>query len=408
MPKVIVKPYIPPAWKNKAASKKYSLQFLPEEMKELSTVKKIVFNGKNLKSDYLIDIIHHLILRYYFKKENIFPLYSPILKEKYGYLYNYYINYLVHQGHLVLTKNYLKGSYSRLYSLSTNVLSGKIQRYRNYDKFLLKKYNEKHLVAEFENSQLIDNDVKVKLIDDLETVTVQYDKAIFYLDALSNKEGEVYERNLYSVEAIKENHIFYHFDVYGRFHTNFTILKSFIRKNCLLINGEETCEIDIPNSQPLFLSKIMNDSKSLWIRSEELDLFTYLVKNGLYYQYLVDNLKLKDKSEAKDLTYKVLFGKNYSTCVADKKFTKVFPTIYNYIKLYKKEHGDYRILSHQLQKLESQLVFNQTGKTIMNLYPDISWITVHDSLIVGKSNREKVKAVFDQYLEELWSLKINI
>jgi hypothetical protein len=408
MPKVKVKPYIPPSWKNKAINKKYSLQFLPEEMSDLSKIKKLSFDGKNLKSEYLIDIIHHLILRYYFKKENIFPLYSPILKEKYGYLYNYYIKYLVNRGYLVLSKNYLKGSNSRLYSLSKNILSGKINRYRNYDKFLLKKYNDKHLISEFENSKLIENDVKVKLIEDLEKVTIQYDKAIFYLDALSNKEGEIYERNLYSVESIKENHIFYHFDVYGRFHTNFTILKSFIRKNCLLIDSEETCEIDIPNSQPFFLAKIMNDSKSHWIKNDELELFTYLVRNGLYYQYLVDNLNLKDKSEAKDLTYKVLFGKNYSTCTADKKFIKLFPSIHTYIKLYKKEHGNYRILSHHLQKLESQLVFNGIGKTLMNLYPDLSWITVHDSLIIGKSNRDKVKVIFDQYLEELWKLEINI
>lgn len=408
MSKVIVKPYIPPAWKNKAANKKYSLQFLPEDLKEISSVKKIVFDGKNLKSEYLIDIIHHLILRYYFKKENIFPLYSPILKEKYGYLYNYYIKYLTKQGYLILSRNYLKGSNSRLYSLSKNILSGKIQRYRNYDKFLLKKYNNKHLISEIENSKLIENDVKIKLINDLENVTIQYDKAIFYLDALSNREGEIYERNLYSVEAIKENHIFYHFDTYGRFHSNFTILKSFIRKNCLLINDEETCEIDIPNSQPLFLAKIMNDSNSHWIKKEELELFTYLVKNGLYYQYLVDNLKLKDKSEAKDLTYKVFFGKNYSSCTTDQKFIKLFPTIHIYIKLYKKEHGDYRVLSHHLQKLESQLIFNKIGSTLMNLYPDISWITVHDSLIIGKSNRDKIKYIFDQYLEDLWSLKINI
>lgn len=408
MSKVIVRPYIPPAWINKALKKKYSLQFIPEDMKSLSEVKKLVFDGKNLKTDYLIDIIHHLILRYYFKKENIFPLYSPILKEKYGYLYNYYIKYLVHHGHLILTRNYLKGSNSRFYSLSKGILGGKINRYRNYDKFLLKKYNEKHLVSEIANSKLIDDDVKIKLINDLETVTVQYDRAIFYLDVLSNKEGEIYERNLYSVEAIKENHIFYHFDTFGRFHTNFTILKSFIRKNCLLIDGEETSEVDIPNSQPFFLAKIMNDSQSRWIKKEELDFFTYLVRNGLYYQYLVDNLEFKDKKEAKDLTYRVFFGKNYATCKSDKQFQKLFPTIHNYIKLYKKEWGDYRILSHHLQKLESQLVFNTIGKELMINHPNISWITVHDSLIIGKSNKILVESIFKRHLDELWSSEINI
>jgi hypothetical protein len=152
----------------------------------------------------------------------------------------------------------------------------------------------------------------------------------------------------------------------------------------------------------------MNDSGSHWIKKDELELFTYLVRNGLYYQYLVDNLKLKDKKEAKDLTYRVFFGKNYATCKSDKQFSQMFPTIHNYIKLYKREHGDYRILSHQLQKLESQLVFNQIGKDLMTIYPNLAWVTVHDSLIVGKSNRENVQKIFNHYLDQLWKLEINI
>lgn len=56
---------------------------------------------------------------------------------------------------------------------------------------------------------------------------------------------DIYNRNKYSIECINDKHIFYHFDKYGRLHTNFTILKSFIRKNCLLIDNEETYEFDI-------------------------------------------------------------------------------------------------------------------------------------------------------------------
>ncbi len=71
-------------------------------------------------------------------------------------------------------------------------------------------------------------------------------------------------------------------------HTNFTILKSFIRKNCLLIDDEETYECDISNSQPLFLAKLINDSKSKWVDEKELDLFKYLTLNGKYYNYIMD------------------------------------------------------------------------------------------------------------------------
>ena len=75
--------------------KKYSLQFLPKSIENLSKEKFTNFNGKDLKNSYLIDIVHNLILRYFFKKENSFNLSSLILKEKYGAYYNYYMNYLV-------------------------------------------------------------------------------------------------------------------------------------------------------------------------------------------------------------------------------------------------------------------------------------------------------------------------
>ncbi len=91
---LVIKPYIKKI-KSKLKNKKFSLQFLPSSIESLSTQKKVFFKGRNLKVDYLIDIIHNLILKYYFKKENLFALNSVILKEKYGQLYNYYIEYLI-------------------------------------------------------------------------------------------------------------------------------------------------------------------------------------------------------------------------------------------------------------------------------------------------------------------------
>ena len=178
-------------------------------------------------------------------------------------------------------------------------------------------------------------------------------------------------------------------------HSNFTILKTFIRKNCLLIDGEETCEIDLPNSQPLFLSKLIKDSESRWVNKEELELFSVLVRNGNYYQYLIDNLKLKNKSEAKELTYKVLFGKNHKTSKWDKHFEKLFPTIHLFIKLYKKEHNDYKVLAYTLQRMESKLIFGDIIKTIMIVNPEISVVTVHDSIIIQKRHKDFVTSVFN-------------
>jgi hypothetical protein len=74
---------------------------------------------------------------------------------------------------------------------------------------------------------------------------------------LLDKDLDIYNKNLYSVDCINNKHMFYHFDSYGRMHTYFTRLRSFIRKNCVLMDGKETCEIDISNSQPLFLTKLI-------------------------------------------------------------------------------------------------------------------------------------------------------
>ena len=62
------------------------------------------------------------------QKENLFSLSSVILKEKYGYLYNYYLNYLQEEKIIKLERNYLKGSNARVYSLMDSVLSNKINR----------------------------------------------------------------------------------------------------------------------------------------------------------------------------------------------------------------------------------------------------------------------------------------
>jgi hypothetical protein len=377
-------------------NKKNSLQFLPDILLDISESKNFFYKNQKLKSEYLIDIVHNLLLKYYFKKENSFTLSSVILKDKYGYLYNYYIDYLKEQKILILQKNYLKGSNSRIYNLNESIFSGNIHRYRNNDKVLLKKYITKHLQFELDKNSIIDKNIKKKLVNDLYSVRIDLERSIFYLDSLKNEDLDIYNRNRYSVEAINDKHIFYHFDSYGRMHTNFTILKSFIRKNCLLIDDEETCEIDINNSQPLFLSKLILDSNTKWVKSDEFNLFFLLVKNGTYYQYLIDNLNLKNKSDAKELTYKVFFGQNRDNSKYDKLFSSLFPTIHNFIKLYKKEHNDYRVLAYDLQKAESNLIFNNIIRKIMIFNPDIKIVTVHDSIIIPKRWKKEVSNIFYQ------------
>ena len=393
--------------KKNLESKKCSLQFLPVSLDEISKSKNFTYKGQKLKSAYLIDIIHNLILKYYFKKDNKFNLMASILKEKYGYLYNYYMDFLIENGVLVLLAKHQKGKRSRVYAINEYILRGKIIRYNNFDRVLLKKYKSK--VAQVEEndieSSLIENDIKKKLVDDLFFIDIDFSRSIFYLDSLKSNDIDIYNRNKYSVECINDKHIFYHFDNYGRMHTNFTILKAFIRKNCLLIDGEETFEIDIKNSQPLFLTKLIQDSGTKWVDSDELSLFRELTINGNYYQYVMDSIGTTDRGMVKELTYKVLFGRNGVNSKADKIFISLFPTIHHFIKLYKREYGNYKVLAHDLQRAESNLVYNKIINKIMILHPEIKIVTVHDSIIFAKKYRDVVTAIFDYEISQEFSLK---
>lgn len=383
--------------RGKSIDRKDSLQFLPESLEGISKVRTIKHKNINLKTAYLVDIIHGLLFKYYFKKENSFNLSSIILKEKYGSMYNYYIDYLTINGYIILVRNHLKGKNARIYKLNEDIINGEIKRYRNSDKFLLKKFRITQDIGYWESNE-IPKDIKKKLIDDLSYVNVDYSKSIFFLDT-TNQDIDIYNKNKYSVDCIKENHIFYHFDEYGRMHTNFTILKSFIRKNCLLIGGEETSEIDIHNSQPLFLCKLIKENDLFIVDNSEFDLFRTLTVNGNFYRYLIDNSDIKDRKEIKEVVYKVLFGRNNKN-KANEMFKRLFPTIFSFIKSYKKDLGDYRLLSYSLQRAESNLIFNKVVKTIMKLYPEIKIITVHDSIICAKKYKEVVDIIFKKILKE--------
>ena len=383
---------------DKIKFKKNSLQFLPKSIEYLSKTKTIPYKGKNLKTAHIIDIIHNLLLKYYFKKDNIFNLYSVILKERYGYVYNYCIDYLVDNEFLSIIKEYKKGKNARIYRLNDKIINEDIYRFKNEDTRLINKYKKAVSAVDeednFDNNSILP-EIKQKIIMDLFNVDIEYDKALFYLDN-TKQDNDSYNKNKYSLETIQDKQIFYHFDKYGRVHTNFTILKSFIRKNCLLINGEETYEIDLNNSQPLFLAKIIKE-EGIFIDTHEFAIFCRLVYNGEFYQFLMDKFNIKEKKECKELIYKTLFGRNKSK---NNPFADIFPSIYKFITDYKSEYGDYRLLSHRLQNEESNFIFNKVIKNLSIINPDISVITIHDSIIVPKKYSEFAENLLNSYLTQ--------
>jgi len=381
----------------------YILQFISSDFKYLTSQKKFEFKGKNLKSSYLINIIHELLLKYYFSN-NVdikFNLSSIILKKKYGEFYNYYIEYLCDNGFMSLVSKYYVGKKTNSYKIISTCVYDVI-RWKNYDKFLIKKQINRNEASITEMDKgLINPYVKKKLIDSIKKIDIDSIGAFELLEKMK-KEDKIddnkYHKNTISIEGISNKNIYFNFDDYGRFHTNFTILKKEIRNEFLTINNEMVAEIDIKNSQPLFFAVILK-KQMVHINGDTKKYFD-LVKSGLIYEDIINhNQKLK-RNDAKELVYRVLFGNN-KTIKANKVFKQLYPSVYEYILEFKEIKQNYKELSHELQKMESDFLFNIVVKEIYETYPDIILFTVHDSIIFPKSYQDKVEEIFNKHYNKL-------
>jgi len=394
---------------------KYLYHFLPNKFEYLTKTKTIKYKDVNLKTSYLINIIHELILKYYFSNRNYldlepdaeikFNLWSLILRKKYGMHYNLYIEYLLENGFIDLVSNYYVGKKAKTYKMNFFEFND-IKEVRTYDAILSKKYDKEYLmqsITDFASSP-IDPKMRKRLASDLYHVQIDYNSSIKYIENLKDSgkiEINKYYKNKHSVECIKNGHLFFVFDEYGRFHSNFTILKKEVRQKFLKIDGEEVIEIDIKNSQPLFLAILLQEE--MQPDDPEIQRYVWLVREGLFYDYFISNSGSSlSRSDVKLLTYKVLFGHNGINSTENKIFKSLFPNIYEYILEYKRVNENYRFLAHTLQKMESDFIFGKVVKEIYEKLPDIKLFTVHDSIVFPVKYKKEVYEIFNRHMKELF------
>jgi len=387
-------------------------QFIPKRFEYLTKSKKILYKEKNLKTDYIINLIHEFMIKYFFSNDITslkINLWSLILRRKYGTFYNFYIDYLIDEGFITLVSDYFVSKKTKTYQINYFDV-GSLKRVKVYDNILLKKHSKGFLernITEFNNSP-IPIDIKKMIVDDIYHVQIDYDGAFNILNELkkNNKlDNNKYYKNLLSINGIKDKHLFFKFDSYGRFHSNFTILKKEVRNKFLKIDGQEVCELDIKNSQPFFLSLLMKKYMANWEELSDVERYFFVVNNGIVYDDIVDKVgDIKTREEAKMLVYKVLFGKNGDFKKSSKVFKEIYPNVLQFIKNYKENKGDYKVMSHELQRIESEFIFDNVITKVKKKNPKIRIITVHDSLIFPCKYEDEVSKIF---YDELNKLKIN-
>lgn len=374
------------------------LVFYPKSLSPYFKTKKIDFLNRKLKSAYLFDLCDYIFARAFIEKTTDIPIHSVILKQNYGNEYKHYIKFLEENNIIKRKANYKIGEYSKIYTIRTrDVYRGYI-----YDKVLIKKKIKAKLDMFLSNinDTTINKEVREKLIINLFNVSVDKTTLQYNLDNLSGTKWSK-ELTIKGIENIEQKTPWFSFDKYGRFHSSLTTLKSEIRNNNILIGGKKTKEIDIKNSQPMFLCcLIMENLDSIDIDYYEFRFFVELVTNNNFYKHIGDVFGIGKKKKVKEEFYKIIFG--YNTISENfNKFSNEFPTITRFIIMYKKQAGDYRILSQKLQTIESNFIYNKVLKEVLMVKNDLIFFTVHDSIVVGYDNYSLVISIFQKHISDI-------
>jgi hypothetical protein len=344
---------------------------------------------------------------------------------------------LASSGAITCDRHYVEGRKCRTYNLGP-LFSKEFKAYDLADRFLVKN------ISRWRNRELAElTPLHTWLRSKLFSLGIR-DKAA--VEAIANDE----DVNLFvsQIEAIRDKApVRYCQDLYGRVHTNLTNLPKRLRQ-FLVVDGASLCEIDVPNSQPLFfgVSLHASDYKSSSL-SEEFSHSPEIAKlldqlipnpppptttplrsrfiNGKYvddvsqarfYERVAETARMtRDEVKSHVLRFfycdDVLWGKKGKVLrVQYPETARVFdaveglyPEIIPYLKAGKE--GDYRRLAHNMQRAESYYMFQMVCRRIQNERPETFLATIHDSLLVKPDD---VDYAYGVMMNEMRSLGMDL
>lgn len=383
---------------------------------------------------YLLNHIHNRHLRN--KDSDFVTLQSNTFI--YYWNTNKYIQYLIN-GDLIKSDNiYIPAQKAKGYQIVSEMLSGKVMsvdvkpKSRLYEK--IKKSDHKQIA----HLNRLEPHIRA-MRDYFINMDMDYLRAIKWA---KNEPSEIKRMNyLLSIENLryKRTRYFKRNKVNNRLDTNLTNLKSELRQ---FIIGDFV-SIDLANSQPFFLSQIINNiintnttptPNTLCRRFECLDLselinnqsvtkiqkshqnslfsemvtFMNSVKEGRFYNDFIELFNL-DRLEVKKIMFAVLFSRNvvykkYQSFIPYQKekevFISVYPGLYEIIQHMKRK--DHSKLAISLQRLESYVFIDVIAKRLVEA--GVTPLTIHDSVIIPSEKTEEVITVMRNTFKELFEV----
>lgn len=349
------------------------------------------------------------------------------------------------------TKSYIVNERSTPYRINPNLLPTEGKRYRKEKiteykviKAVSAYSSKKRTVQTSDSSNPLLESMLGDFCFDLDKVDSFIEDVLTGKIKLDRKTIRGVVDSHYLCSSINEGQYYTSTDRFGeRFHTPFTHIPREIRPFLRLRNDSEPlCMVDIANSQPYFISVLLNSPLKLISVLPECEyllellhnekrgdkrLFQELSVNGNIYEYLSAARNLNDRNHAKkEIIEAILFSNhNYNQkkheearkCFAQH-FAEVWKTLINIksagpealpfiIDLYTTKRGkfDCRALHKNVsmicQRLESRILIGKVAVELANNFSVSSFLTIHDSFVIKTSDEKIVRETISQCFHAL-------
>jgi hypothetical protein len=234
--------------------------------------------------------------------------------------------------------------------------------------------------------------VLLRLRDCLSRISV--DQEQFDRTYKEHRDREYYQAHLNTM--LWQDWRFSEDDFSNRIHTNITNLYKPLRSLLRVDGGNETLsEIDIPNSQPLFLGM---EAQRSGARDED---YLRLCSEGRIYDIIGCHAGMVREGGKKEFL-KFLFAKNGFHSQAKMVFCKIYPSIASYIEKIKEK--DHHRIARCLQKAERRFVIDTVCQRLFRDRPGVFLTTVHDSILCQRIDGQWVR---DVMLDEFRQLGVS-
>ena len=164
-------------------------------------------------------------------------------------------------------------------------------------------------------------------------------------------------------------------------------------RKCVQMDGENTCEVDVTNCQPLLMASILGDSTMI-----------KACCNGSFYETLLDASPVEmSREDMKKAALRDVIAKTpknghqyWEGKPADLAFKIAFPDAFASYERYRKKHGDLGMV-HELQRLESEIIHDDALPLIQKA--DHLAVSIHDGIMTTTDSGEEISAILKGVFE---------